>query len=124
MTLWNDARLLIDGELVEATGGDTFENINPASEEVIGLGPNAAAADTDRAIAAARRAFDETGWSRDHALRSRCLRQLSEALLGRLEELRTLTVAEVGCPISMTHGPALDDPVKWLSTARGGSLRL
>jgi aldehyde dehydrogenase (NAD+) len=115
MTLWNDARLLIDGELVEATGGNTFENINPATEEVIGLVPNASAEDTDRAIAAARRAFDESGWSRDHALRSRCLRQLSEALLGRLEELRTLTVAEVGCPISMTHGAGLDDPVKWLS---------
>ncbi len=115
MTLWNDARLLIDGELVEATGGHSFENINPATEEVIGLVPNASAEDTDRAIAAARRAFDETGWSRDHALRSRCLRQLSQALLGRLEELRTLTVAEVGCPISMTHGAGLDDPVKWLS---------
>jgi len=115
MTLWNDARLLIDGELVEATGGNSFENINPATEEVIGLVPNASAEDTDRAIAAARRAFDESQWSRDHALRSRCLRQLSQALLGRLEELRTLTVAEVGCPISMTHGAGLDDPVKWLS---------
>jgi len=115
MTLWNDARLLIDGELVEATGGHSFENINPATEEVIGLVPNASAEDTDRAIAAARRAFDESQWSRDHALRSRCLRQLSQALLGRLEELRTLTVAEVGCPISMTHGAGLDDPVKWLS---------
>jgi aldehyde dehydrogenase (NAD+) len=115
MTLWNDARLLIDGDLVEATGGRRFENLNPATEEVIGSVPDASAEDVDRAIAAARRSFDESSWSRDHELRSRCLRQLKEGLLGRLEELRKLTVAEVGCPISMTHGPALDDPVSWLS---------
>jgi len=115
MALWNAARLLIDGELVEATGGRRFENVNPATEEVIGWVPDASAEDADRAIAAARRSFDETGWSRDHALRSRCLRQLKQGLLGRLEELRKLTVAEVGCPISITHGAGLDDPVNWLS---------
>jgi aldehyde dehydrogenase (NAD+) len=43
MTLWNDARLLIDGELVEATGGRRFENLNPATEEVIGSVPDASA---------------------------------------------------------------------------------
>ena len=115
MTLWNDARLLIDGELVEASGGRRFENINPATEEVIGFAPDATAEDAGRAIEAARRTFDESDWSRDHALRARCLRQLCEALLGRLEELRTLTVAEVGCPVQMTHGPGLEDPIRWLA---------
>ena len=43
MTLWNDARLLINGELIEADGGRQFENINPATEEVIGLAPDATA---------------------------------------------------------------------------------
>jgi len=115
MALWDDARLLIDGRLVEAAGGRRFDNLNPATEEVIGQVPDASLEDADRAIAAARRAFDETDWSRDHALRSRCLRQLRQGLLGRLEELRRLTVAEVGCPISMTYGAGLDDPVNWLS---------
>ena len=115
MTLWNDARLLIDGELVEATGGRRYDNVNPATEEVIGTAPDASVEDADRAIAAARRVFDETDWSRDHALRARCLRQLQEGLEARLEELRKLTVAEVGCPIQMTYGPALNDPVSWLS---------
>ncbi len=114
MALWNDARLLIDGELVEATGRGRFDNIDPATEEVIGSVPNATAEDARRAIAAARRAFDETGWSRDHALRARCLRQLRDGLNARLEELRKLTVAEVGCPISMTYGPGLNDPISWL----------
>lgn len=114
MALWNDARLLIDGKLVEATGGRTFDNINPATEEVIGQVPDASLEDTDRAIAAARRAFDESDWAKNHELRSRCLRQLRDGLQERVEELRKLTVAEVGCPISMTYGPGLDDPVKWL----------
>ncbi|MEZ4282695.1 MAG: aldehyde dehydrogenase family protein [Myxococcota bacterium] len=114
MALWNDARLLIDGELVEATGRGRFENINPANEEIIGSVPNATAEDARRAIAAARRAFDETDWSRNHALRARCLRQLRDGLNARLEELRKLTVAEVGCPISMTYGPGLNDPINWL----------
>ncbi len=114
MALWNDARLLIDGELVEATGRGRFDNINPATEEIIGSVPNATAEDARRAIAAARRAFDETDWSRNHALRARCLRQLRDGLNARLEELRKLTVAEVGCPISMTYGPGLNDPINWL----------
>jgi aldehyde dehydrogenase (NAD+) len=114
MALWNDARLLIDGELVEATGGSRYENINPATEEVIGTAPNASAADADRAITAARRAFDDTDWSRDHSFRAHCLRQLRDGLTARLEEFRKLTVAEVGCPIQMTYAAALDHPVQWL----------
>lgn len=114
MSLYENARLLIDGELVSASGGRTFENINPATEEVIGLVPDADVADTERAIAAARRAFDESEWATDHALRSRCLRQLRDGLRERLEELRKITVSEVGCPISMTYGAGLDDCVTWL----------
>jgi aldehyde dehydrogenase (NAD+) len=114
MPLYNDARLLIDGELVEASGRGRFDNVNPATEEVIGTVPNATAEDARRAIAAARRAFDETDWSRNPALRARCLRQLRDGLNARLEELRKLTVAEVGCPISMTYGPGLNDPITWL----------
>lgn len=114
LDLWDNARLLIDGELVDAAGGRRFENVNPATEEVLGKVPDATAADTDRAIAAARRCFDETEWSRDHAFRSHCLRQLRDALLSRSEDLRKITVAEVGCPIRMTYGPAVDDPIRWL----------
>ena len=94
MTLWNDARLLIDGELVEATGGRTFDNINPATEEVIGPVPDASIEDAERAIAAARRAFDETDWARDHALRSRCLRQLRDGLQARLEEILQVNLSD------------------------------
>ncbi|MGB6124353.1 MAG: aldehyde dehydrogenase [Gordonia sp. (in: high G+C Gram-positive bacteria)] len=102
--------LLIDGGLVPGSGG-VFDVVNPATEEVIGQAAEATADDMDAAIAAARNAFDNTSWSRDHAFRARCLRQLRDALLAHTHELRELTVAEVGCPVFLTHGPQLVGPI-------------
>ena len=80
MTIWHEDRLLIDGELVPAENGATYETISPATEEVLGAAADASVADAERAISAARRAFDTTTWSRDRELRVRCLRQLHQAL--------------------------------------------
>ena len=55
-----------------------------------------------RAITAARRAFDETDWATNREFRTRCLLQLAEALAAEREELRAEIVAEVGCPVSAT----------------------
>ncbi len=113
--LFHEERLLIDGELVEASGGRTFETINPATEEVLGVAADATAEDVDRAITAARRAFDETDWSTNHTFRAQCLRQLHQALLKHAEEFRLTTVAEVGVPIQFVGGPigpGLDTPIK------------
>jgi aldehyde dehydrogenase (NAD+) len=104
-------RLLVDGALRGASGGATFETINPATEEVLGVAADGNAADMDAAIAAARRAFDETGWATDVALRVRCVRQLRDAFLAHADELRALTVAEVGSPVFLTTGAQLDAPV-------------
>ena len=79
--MWHEDRLLIDGELVRAEHGATYETISPSTEEVLGTAADASVADADRAIAAARRAFDTTTWSRDQELRTRCLRQLHQALV-------------------------------------------
>ena len=112
MAFWNqENQLLIDGELVAATGDRTFTSRNPATEEVIGEAADATVADVVRAIRAARRAFDETGWSTDASFRAQCMRQLAQALRDNLEDLRTLTVSEVGVPIAMTAGPALEGPI-------------
>ena len=110
--VWSEQRLLIDGELVDAASGATYDNVNPATEEVLGVTADAAQADMDRAIAAARRAFDETAWSTDVAFRLRCLRQLDEALGAHAEELRGTVVAEVGAPVALTSGPQLDAPLQ------------
>ena len=61
-----EGRMLIDGELVWASNGKTFDNINPANEEVLGVVADGTKEDMQVAIAAARRAFDETDWSTNH----------------------------------------------------------
>ncbi|MEU4832508.1 aldehyde dehydrogenase family protein [Streptosporangium sp. NPDC023615] len=75
-----------------------FLSVDPATEEIVGEAPDAAPADMDAAIGAAREAFDTGTWASDPSLRARCLRQLREALTGHADELRELTVAEAGCP--------------------------
>ena len=103
--------MLIDGELIEADSGRTFENVNPATEEVLGVVADGSAAEMQRAIAAARRAFDETSWATDRAFRQRCLEQLQEALESEREEFREELILEVGCPRMSTLGPQLDGPL-------------
>jgi aldehyde dehydrogenase (NAD+) len=103
--------LLVDGELRAARGGATFETLNPATEQVLGTAADGTAEDLDAAVSAARRAFDETDWSTDVAFRARCLRQLRDAMQAHADELRDLTVSEVGAPVFLTRGAQLDAPV-------------
>ncbi len=103
--------MLIDGKLVEAETGKTFDNVNPATEQVIGQAADGSLADMQRAIGAARRAFDETDWSTNRAFRQHCLQQLQEALEGEREELAEQLIAEVGCPRMLIEGPQLDAPL-------------
>ncbi|BBY94037.1 aldehyde dehydrogenase [Mycobacterium gallinarum] len=109
-----ESRLLIDGELVAGSGG-TFQTINPATEEVLGAAADASSDDMGRAIEAARRAFDETGWSTDTELRVRGIRQLQQAMRDRVEELRELAIAEVGAPRMLTSMAQLEGPVEDLT---------
>ncbi|WP_039808809.1 aldehyde dehydrogenase family protein, partial [Nocardia otitidiscaviarum] len=104
------SQLLIGGKLLPG-GAGVFTTVNPATEEALGSAANADSADMDAAIAAARTAFDTTDWSRDHAFRARCLRQLRDALRGHIEELREITIAEAGAPRMLTSGPQLEGPV-------------
>ena len=106
-----EVRMMIDGKLVEAASGKTFDNINPATEEVLGQVADASPDEMRQAIAAARRAFDETDWSTNHSFRQRCLLQLQEALEGEREELREELIAEVGTPRMVTYTAQLDAPL-------------
>jgi len=107
-----EVRMLIGGDLVEAASGKRFENINPATEEVLGDVADASPEDMQRAIAAARMAFDETDWSTNRALRKRSLEQLQAALESEREELREELIAEVGTPRMMTFAAQLDWPLE------------
>ncbi len=107
----HESRMLIDGKLVESETGRQFDNVNPATEEVMGGTADGTRADMERAVAAARHAFDHTDWSRDGEARAAGLRQLQAALEAEREELRSELVAEVGCPVLSTYGPQLDVPL-------------
>ena len=110
-----ETRNLIDGKLVGASNGATFPNVNPATEEVIGVCADGTREDMLRAVAAARRAFDETDWSTNTALRARCLRQLHEALRAEKEQLRAIVVREAGAPVSLTPFMQIDDPIEMVA---------
>ena len=58
----HESRMLIDGKLVESETGRQFDNVNPATEEVMGGTADGTRADMERAVAAARHAFDHTDW--------------------------------------------------------------
>jgi aldehyde dehydrogenase (NAD+) len=108
---WAEPRMLIGGALADARSGEVYDNVNPATGAVIGSTADGGHDDMAAAIAAARRAFDDTTWAADHAFRARCIRQLHEAMTKHADDLRASCVAEVGAPLSLTYGAQLDTPV-------------
>jgi aldehyde dehydrogenase (NAD+) len=109
-----EPRLLIDGKLVDSSDGGTFENVNPATEEVIGVTADATVDDARAAAAAARRAFDETNWATDPAFRARCLRQLQAAMTEKRQEFVDALTAEAGSPVILASFIQFNMPVEWL----------
>ncbi len=99
-----ESRLLIDGQLTEARSGARYPNVSPVTEEVLGTVADAGTDDAAAAIAAARRAFDESGWASDRALRHRCLTQLRDGLRAGIDDLCEQVMAEVGAPMAITVG--------------------
>ena len=63
-TALRNYRLYIGGQWVDATSDDGLDVINPATEETIGSVPQGSVADVDRAVAAARKAFEDGTWRR------------------------------------------------------------
>ncbi|EME67314.1 aldehyde dehydrogenase [Rhodococcus ruber BKS 20-38] len=111
----SEYRMLIDGQLVGAADRRVFDNINPATEDVIGTAPNAGRADVERAILAARRAFETTAWATDVDLRRRCLVQLQAELRKGADALRPTVVAEVGSPVALTYDIAVNGSIEMMS---------
>lgn len=108
----SESRMLIDGKLVTAQGDRVYDNINPATEEVIGQVADAAPEDMDAAIGAAHRAFHETDWSTNLEFRSRCLRQLQAALDKHREDLRPQIIGEAGAPLQLTYAVQQDSCIQ------------
>jgi aldehyde dehydrogenase (NAD+) len=95
-------RLLIDGKWVEAASGKTFDSINPATGEVLARVAEGDAEDIDRAVAAARRAF-EGPWGKVKPYeRQLILLKLADLVERHFDELSMLDTLDMGAPISRT----------------------
>jgi len=90
-------QLYIDGAWVPSAGTGTIDVVNPATEEVIGTIPEGTPADVDRAVAAARAAF-ETFSRTSVDERAKYLSRLHETLTARAEEIATTITEEMGAP--------------------------
>lgn len=98
----------IDGQWVDALSGATFTRTSPYDGSVVGVYPNSGIEDADRAIRAARRAFDETSWPTSPAAdRARILRRAADLLAERADAFATCIAAEVGKPKTMALGEVM-----------------
>ncbi len=94
--------LLIGGRWTAAASGKTFESRNPATGELLATVAEGDAEDIDRAVAAARAAFDGP-WRRAKPFeRQRILLRFAELVDTHIEELSTLDTLDMGAPVSRT----------------------
>jgi gamma-glutamyl-gamma-aminobutyraldehyde dehydrogenase len=103
----------IDGRFVDAASGETFTSENPANGQVIAEVASGGPEDIDRAVAAARRSFDDGRWSRlAPADRKTVLLRFADLIEANTDELATLDALEGGKPITDTREVDLPDTVK------------
>jgi aldehyde dehydrogenase (NAD+) len=102
-------RMLIDGKQVEARSGKRYASLNPATGAVLGEVADASPEDMALAVAAARRAVDETDWSTNHRFRQKCLQQLQDALRSEAQRIRDVQVQDAG--MTVTAAAALVESV-------------
>ncbi len=96
----------IDGRRVAAIAGEAFASVDPAPGRVIARVPRAQAADVDRAVAAARSAFDDGRWGEAVSARDRAriLHRMSDLVRERRDELVEIEVLDCGKPLADARG--------------------
>ncbi|MGA0417086.1 MAG: aldehyde dehydrogenase family protein, partial [Ilumatobacteraceae bacterium] len=100
------AGMHIDGRWVAAIDGEEFDSVDPATGRVIARVPRARAADVDRAVAAARSAFDDGRWGEAVSARDRAriLHRMSDLVRERRDELVEIEVLDCGKPLADARG--------------------
>ena len=94
------SELYIDGDWVASTGAATIDVVNPTTGGVVAQVPSGTVEDVDRAVAAARRAFDE--WSQTPvAERASVLREVSAQISQRIEEIARAAATDIGTPLAV-----------------------
>jgi betaine-aldehyde dehydrogenase len=96
-------RLFIGGDWVAPEGSDTIAVISPSTEEVIARVPDGTEADIDKAVAAARTAFDRGPWPRMTPVeRAEILTKVAAQLVAEMNEMAEIITNEMGSPISFS----------------------
>jgi acyl-CoA reductase-like NAD-dependent aldehyde dehydrogenase len=99
LSIAHPRQLFIGGEWVEPASANVFNLVNPATEDMFMTVAAAAEADVDKAVAAARHAFDHGPWPRmSPAERASCLNRLADALDQRSRELAHCWTRQMGAP--------------------------
>lgn len=104
-------KMLINGEWVDAASGKTFDSVNPATEELLAAVAHGEAEDVDRAVRAARAAFDDgAAWRKmPHGQRGRIIHKLGDLILEHLEDFAVLESLDNGKPYAVAK--AADVPL-------------
>lgn len=108
MTMLADANLYIDGVIRPSANGNTFDVINPWTAKPCGKAADATEADVEEAIAAARRAFDETDWSVNHDLRYELVTKFVDEMFAQKDELTMIARVEAGSAIGAASRAQID----------------
>ena len=94
-------RLFIGGEWVEPSSSSTFDVVSPSNEELVGRVPEAQNADIDRAVSAAREAFDHGPWPHmTPAERAVVLTKAADAIRNDMQGIAELISTEMGSPVA------------------------
>jgi aldehyde dehydrogenase (NAD+) len=109
-------RFYIGGQWVAPAGTGTLDVISPHTEDVIGRVPEGTTADMDRAVAAAREAFDNGPWPQmEPADRAAAVGRLADLYATRLDEMAELITEEMGSPITFSQLAQAPQPQMMLS---------
>jgi aldehyde dehydrogenase (NAD+) len=108
MSTLPETKLYIDGVLRRAAGNKTYDIIGPWTGEPVGKAADAAPADVDAAIAAARRAFDTTDWSTNHARRFELVKKLYDLMVANHARLSDIVRHEAGAALGAVKRAHVD----------------
>lgn len=100
-----DFSMLIDGKLIPVAEREPIERRSPAHRKLVSRYPGATEADTDRAVAAARAAFEKSDWAtRPGAERARLILRVADLIRDNKAELARIEALEGGKPVSAVEG--------------------
>ncbi|ODV10144.1 MAG: aldehyde dehydrogenase PuuC [Rubrivivax sp. SCN 70-15] len=116
-----DGRIVIDGQRIASTDGQTFDKHSPIDGRALGAVARGQVADIDAAVKSARAAFEDRRWAgKPPAVRKKILQRFAEKILSAKDELALLETVDMGKPIQYSLAvdvPATARTIAWYAEA-------